>query len=61
MSEPSLALAESLRAVFNASVFETVRNLWFQNVTDDTELILPPANLIKQWFTSDAAFDKICT
>ena len=61
MSEPSLALAESLRAAFNPSVFETARKFWFQNVTDDTELILPPANLIKQWLTSDTAFDKICT
>ena len=47
MTEPSLALTESLRAAFNPSVFETVRNLWFQNVTDDTELIIPPSNLMQ--------------
>ncbi|KAM7188443.1 Bacterial protein of unknown function (DUF924) domain containing protein [Naviculisporaceae sp. PSN 640] len=53
-------LAESIRATFTPSVFAKVREFWFGTVADDTQLILPPSNLIKQWFTSDAGFDETC-
>ncbi|KAM7216574.1 Tetratricopeptide-like helical [Rhypophila decipiens] len=53
-------LAESIRATFTPSVFRKVRQLWFGHVADDTQLVLPPSNLIQQWFTSDASFDKLC-
>lgn len=53
-------LAESICKTFNPSIFAKVRELWFGNVADDTQLILPPSNLIKQWFASYAEFDEIC-
>lgn len=53
-------LAESIRTAFTPSVFAKIRELWFGNVVNDTQLVIPPANLIKQWFTSDPEFDKIC-
>jgi hypothetical protein len=53
--------ADSLRAAFNPTVFDKIRTLWFQNVADPTQLILPAPELAKQWFTSDATFDKICS
>jgi len=52
--------ADAIRAAFNPAVFEKIRKLWFQNVADDTQLIIPTMELAKQWFTSDAAFDKLC-
>ena len=63
-SRPSSTMSpmspNALRDAFNPSVFEAVRKLWFQNAADETQLILPPQELSKQWFTSDAAFDKLC-
>lgn len=54
------ASATAICAAFNPAVFDKIRKLWFQNVADDTQLIIPTMELAKQWFTSDAAFDKIC-
>ncbi|KAK1758153.1 hypothetical protein QBC47DRAFT_317337 [Echria macrotheca] len=52
--------ADILREAFNPAVFDKIRTLWFQNITDPTQLILPTPELAKQWFTSDANFDKLC-
>jgi len=50
----------ALQNVFNPSVFERMRKLWFEKTASDSDLILPPMDLAKQWFTSDDAFDNVC-
>ncbi|KAK0653180.1 hypothetical protein B0T16DRAFT_407535 [Cercophora newfieldiana] len=50
----------SLQRAFNPAVYERVRKLWFEKAATDNELMLPPMELAKQWFTSDPAFDELC-
>ncbi|KAK5661219.1 hypothetical protein OQA88_11111 [Cercophora sp. LCS_1] len=56
-----MASTAEIKEHFNSSVFDKIRNFWFQNAANDEELILPTMDLAKQWFTSDMAFDKLCT
>lgn len=56
----TMVSATQIKDVFDSSVFQKIRKLWFQDVANDEELILPTTDLAKQWFTSDPTFDKLC-
>ncbi|KAK0618817.1 hypothetical protein B0T14DRAFT_536873 [Immersiella caudata] len=47
-------------SAFNPTVYERIRKFWFEKATTDNDLILPPTELVKQWFTSDPEFDGAC-
>ncbi|KAK4443050.1 hypothetical protein QBC34DRAFT_417648 [Podospora aff. communis PSN243] len=58
MTSPSSR--DRLQHAFNPGVYERIREFWFEKAGNDHELILPPMDLAKQWFTSDPDFDKVC-
>ena len=49
-----------LENALNPAFQESVRNLWFEHVKQDEDLIVPSMEIAKRWFQRDNDFDRVC-
>jgi hypothetical protein len=50
----------SLRQLLTREVLQDVRDVWFQDFTNDHQLIAPPPDRLSRWFKRDDEFDRVC-